>query len=480
MSGQSIAPDAATGKSLPRLAEALRESFRDGYTARDLRADAAAGIVVGIVALPLSMALAIACGVPPQYGLYTAMVGGGLIALCGGSRVNVSGPTAAFVVILAPIAVQFGLGGLLVASMMAGVILVLMGMARLGRLIEFVPHPVTTGFTSGIAVVIATLQLKDFLGLTVPHMPEQYLERVAALARALPTLHWPDLAIGLLTFGLLVAWPKFNGRIPAPLVALSAAGLLAWAAHSAAPQFEVATINDRFSYIVEGRELRGIPNAPPSFALPWNQPGPDGQPLGMSLDLLRSLGLPALAIAMLGAIESLLCAVVADGMTGYKHDPDAELVAQGIGNIVAPLFGGFAATAAIARTATGIRAGSRSPIAAMMHAVFVLLGMVMLAPLLGHLPMAALAALLVLVAWRMSEIRHFTHILHVAPRSDILILMTCFLLTVVFDMVVSVTAGVMLAALLFMKEMSELSQVALMTGKHPQLIESFRRTCACT
>ncbi len=407
---------------------------------------------------------------PPQHGLFTAIIAGSLIALLGGSRVSVSGPTAAFVVILAPITAKFGLSGLLIASVMAGMMLILMGVARLGKLIQFVPHPVTTGFTSGIAVVIATLQVRDLLGLSVPQMPGHFLERIYALAVALPTVRWSDLAIGLGTLSILLGWPRLDDRIPAPLVALTIAGVSAWSLHFAFPEFDVITINDRFSYSMDGVEMAGIPQIPPLPCWPWAQPGPDGQPVRISLELLRALAVPALAISVLGAIESLMCAVVADGMTGYKHDPDAELIAQGIGNIVAPFFGGIAATAAIARTATGIRAGSRSPVAAIVHAAFVLAAMLALAPLLGFLPMASLAALLMIVAWRMSEVGHFVRIVRVASRSDTVVLLTCFTLTVVFDMVVSVTVGVVLAALLFMRRMAELSYVRLVQGQHPQLI----------
>jgi SulP family sulfate permease len=382
--------------------------------------------------------------------------------------VQVSGPTAAFVVLLAPISAKFGLGGLVVASMMAGVILMLMGVIRLGGLIQFVPYPVTTGFTTGIAVVIATLQLKDFLGLTVAHMPELYLERVAALARALPTVQWDDLGVGVFTLALLLLWPRITRKVPAPLVALTvAAGIAALLTHWM-PGFEVATIRSRFHYEVGSQIFRGIPQLPPLPGLPWNLPGPDGRPLGLSLELLRSLAPSAFAIAMLGAIESLLSAVVADGMTGGSHDPDAELMAQGTGNLIAPFFGGIAATGALARTATNIRSGARSPLAAIFHALFVLLAVLALAPILGYLPMASLAALLLVVAWNMSEIKHFVHALRVAPKSDVLVLLTCFTLTVVFDMVVSVTVGVMLAALLFMRRMAEVSGVRLV-DQHPLL-----------
>jgi SulP family sulfate permease len=448
------------------LATALREALRHGYRIADLRADLMAGAVVGIVALPLSMALAIASGVPPQHGLYTAIVAGVVVALLGGSRVQVSGPTAAFVVILAPIAVRFGLGGLLVASLLAGILLIAMGVARMGQLIEFVPYPVTTGFTAGIAVVIGTLQLKDFLGLSVATMPEHYLDRLVALALALPTLRVPDLAVGVLTLALLLLWPRFTRRVPAPLVALTASAAAAYLLARLLPGFEVATIETRF---------HGIPRQPPLPVLPWDLPGADGRPLQLSFELVRALVPSAFAIAMLGAIESLLSAVVSDGMTRQKHDPDAELIAQGAGNIAAPFFGGIAATGAIARTATSVRSGARSPLAAVFHSLFVLAAVLLLAPLLGYLPMAALAALLLLVAWNMSESEHFVHLVRVAPRSDVAVLLVCFGLTIVFDMVVSVTAGIVLAALLFMKRMAEVTGVTLVGEGHPDLDEPLPR-----
>jgi SulP family sulfate permease len=434
-----------------------------------------AGAVVGVVALPLSMALAIASGVAPEHGLYTAIVGGGLIALLGGSRVQVSGPTAAFVVILAPIAARHGLGGLLVATLLAGVILVGMGLAGLGQFIEFVPHPVTTGFTAGIAVVLGTLQLKDLLGLSVGALPDTYAEKLALLVQALPTLRVPDVAIGLLTLALLVAWPRLDRRVPAPLVALAVAAAAAVALAHAFPGLEAATIASRFSHDEGGLQVPGIPRHAPLPLLPWNLPGAGGAPLELSLGLVRVLLPAAFAIAALGAIESLLSAVVADGMTGRKHHPNGELVAQGIGNIVAPFFGGIAATGAIARTATNVRSGARSPIAAATHALFVLGAVLVLAPALGYLPMASLAALLLLVAWNMSEARHFVHIVRVAPREDVLVLLLCFGLTVVFDMVVSVTAGVVLSSFLFMRRMAEVSGVRLVTEGHPSLREPLPR-----
>jgi SulP family sulfate permease len=440
---------------------ALRRALAQGYGAADLRADVLAGVTVGIVALPLAMALAIASGVPPQQGLYTAIVAGLAIALLGGSKVQVSGPTAAFVVVLAPIAARHGLGGLAIATLLAGLLLVAMGFARFGRFVEFVPYPVTTGFTAGIAVVLAVLQLKDLLGLVPGALPPHFLDRAVVLARALPGARWEEAAVGLATLGVLVAWPRWSRRIPAPLVALAAGAALGAALARFVPGGEIATIASRFTYLVDGVERAGIPQLPPLALLPWTLPGGDGAPLGLSLALVRELLPSAFAIAMLGAIESLLSAVVADGMTGKKHDPDAELVAQGVGNVLAPFFGGFAATGAIARTATNVRAGARSPVAAMIHALFVLAAILAHAPLLRRLPMAALAALLLQVAWRMGEARHVARMLRVAPRSDILVLLSCFGLTVCFDMVVAVTVGIVFAALLFMKRMAEVSRAEL-------------------
>ncbi len=449
-----------------RFGTALRAALRHGYSARDLRSDLLAGMVVGIVALPLSMALAVASGVAPQYGLYTAIVAGAVVAALGGSMVQVCGPTAAFVVLLAPISARYGLGGLILAGLMAGVLLVILGAARLGSMIQFVPYPVTTGFTAGIAVVIATLQLKDFFGLTVRAMPQHYLGKVEALASAFPSFRWPDLTVGLFTLALLSVWPRITRKVPGPLIALGLGAVLAALLSRWVPGFEVATILSRFK--------DGIPQLPPQLVLPWHLPGPDGKPLGLSFALVRELIPSAFAIALLGAIESLLSAVVADGMTGGSHDPDAELVALGVGNIVVPFFGGIAATGALARTATNIRSGARSPLASIFHATFVLLAVLLLAPVLNYLPMASLAALLLIVAWNMSEAKHFVHAMRVAPRSDVVVLLTCFGLTVVFDMVVSVAVGVLLAALLFMRRMAEVSQVRLV-DRHPIAKEEMPR-----
>ena len=440
------------------FATALRESLAQGYGRAGLRADLLAGVTVGIVALPLAMALAIASGVPPQHGLYTVIVAGAVIALAGGSRVNVSGPTAAFVVVLLPITQQFGLGGLLLATAMAGAILLVMGLGRLGRFIELVPYPVTIGFTAGIGVVIATLQLKDFLGLEVAPAQGHFFAQVGALARALPSASGADALIGVLTLGVLLLWPRWVKRVPGHLAALLVGSIAAVLATHWLPGFEVATIGSRFHYSLDGVTGSGIPPLLPHFDWPWRFTGADGAPLALDFETLRALLGPAFAIAMLGAIESLLCAVVADGMAGTRHDSNGELIGQGLGNLIAPFFGGIPATAAIARTATGVRAGAVSPIAAVVHAGVVLAAMVSLAGLLGYIPMAALAALLLVVAWNMSEARHFVRVVRTAPRHDILVLLTCFSLTVALDMVVAVIAGIGLAVTLFLKRTIDLTE----------------------
>jgi SulP family sulfate permease len=441
---------------------ALRAVLREGYAWRDLRADLLAGVTVGIVALPLAMALAIAVGVPPQHGLYTSIIAGALVALLGGSRTQVTGPTAAFIVVLVPIFTKFGLAGLLLAGIMGGLILIVLGVSRLGRFIEFMPHPVTTGFTAGIAVVIATLQLKDVLGVRLAQAPGDVIGRFRAMWEARATLSLAELAVAGLTLALLIVLPRLTRRVPAPLVALPVAAVAAALLSRAFPGHPLATIANRFSAILPGGHLvSGVPPLPPLPLLPWHAAGPGGAPFVLSLGTLRELLSAGFAVAMLGGIESLLSAVIADGMTGTRHDPDAELLALGIANVVTPFFGGIPATGAIARTATNIRSGARSPVAAFVHALTVLAAVLVLAPLIGHLPMAGLAALLLVVAWNMSEAKHFVHILRVAPRADALVLVTCFALTVLFDMVVAVSVGVVLAALLFMRRMAELTEVKL-------------------
>ncbi|MFI5306368.1 MAG: C4-dicarboxylic acid transporter DauA [Polyangiales bacterium] len=450
-------------------AAALRAVLREGYSAADLKADLLAGVVVGIVALPLAMALAIGVGVAPQSGLYTAIIAGFVVAALGGSRTQVSGPTAAFIVILAPIHTKFGMAGLLISGLMGGAILIAMGMFRLGRMIQFIPHPVTTGFTAGIATVIATLQLKDLFGLTLASNPEHYIERVAMMFEARGTASVWEPLIGFATLGILVFFPRLTRRVPAPLVALPAAALISLALARLVPGFQVATIASRFHTTVDGHVLHGIPQLPPLPLIPWLTAGPNGKPFVLSFSGFQALVSGAFAVAMLGAIESLLSAVVADGMARTKHDPDSELISLGIGNLIVPFFGGIPATGAIARTATNIKAGARSPIAAMTHAVTVLAAVLALAPLLGYLPMASLAALLLLVAWNMSEVKHFVHIARVAPKSDVAVLLTCFGLTVTFDMVIGVSVGMVLAAFLFMRRMAEVTQARLAPANHPDV-----------
>lgn len=440
---------------------AIRESFHTTRSLESLRTNILAGLTVGVIALPLSMALAIASGVPPQHGLYTAIVAGIVIALTGGSRVNVSGPTAAFVVILVPVTQQYGLGGLVVSGLLAGIILVGMGMARLGTLIQVVPYPIVIGFTAGIGVVIATLQIKDLFGLSTGPMEGHYLENLLALLKSLPTARGEEMFIGILTIATLVGWARLRTRIPAHLIALLIGAVVAWFAGSLNADFHVATIGSRFHYDLDGITGSGIPSLLPQFVWPWELPDRNGNPIGISFELVKTLMGSAFAIAMLGALESLLCATVADGMMGTRHNPNDELIGQGIGNIITPFFGGIPATAAIARTATNVRAGGTTPLSSVVHALFILLAILVLAPLLAWIPMASMAALLILVAWNMSEARHFTRIVRVAPRDDVVTLLICFGLTVLFNMEIAVAVGMGLAAVLFIRRSIELTGARL-------------------
>lgn len=442
------------------LGVALRSSLAHGYDLLSFRADVLAGTVVGIVALPLSMALAIATGVPPQHGLYTAIIAGGFVALLGGSRFQVTGTTATYIVILAPIAAKYGLSGLLTTGLLAGLLLMGMGFARLGRFIQFIPHPVTTGFTAGIATIIACLQIKDALGLNVSKLPVDFFGQVSTYWEARATISWIEVAVTLSTFALLLYVPKVFKKIPSPLVAIGFVAIVAALARHFFPEIEVATLGSRFQTTIGGKVFSGIPAFAPRPMLPWGE-------TGLSIALIRELFPSAFAIAMLGAIETLLSAVIADGMTGEKHEPNAELVALGAGNVVVPFFGGIAASGVLARTATNVRSGARTPFAAVAHSAVVLSAILLFAPLIAYVPMASLAALLVVVAWNMSEVRHFRHILQVAPRGDVVILLACYLLTVVFDMVVSVTAGVVLAAVLFMRRMAELTAIEVHSPGQP-------------
>ena len=448
-----------------RIGHALREACfgSERYTLSRFQRDVLAGATVGIIAIPLAMALAIASGVAPQYGLYTAIIGGFVIALTGGSRFSISGPTAAFVVILYPIAQSYGLAGLLLATILAGLILVAMAYARLGRFIEYIPESVTLGFTGGIAIVIATLQLQDFFGLSLQEMPEHYADKVWLLLMSIGGLDAASVFVALVTLGILLYWPKLRTAIPPHLPAVVIASVVG--VFLANMGYAVDTIGSRFTYFMpDGSTGMGIPPYLPDFAWPWQQPGPGGQPFEFTWSLVVSLLPSAFAIAMLGAIESLLCAVVLDGMTGKRHSANSELLGQGLGNIIAPFFGGITATAAIARSAANLKAGAESPVAAMIHALVVLLGLVALAPLLAYLPMPAMAALLIVVAWNMSEAPKSVHLVRHAPGRDIAVFVTCLLLTVFFDMVIAITAGVLLACILFVNEMASMTRVTDITG----------------
>lgn len=454
------------------VSSGLISAFKANYGVTEFRQDVMAGLTVGIVAVPLAMALSIATGVPPQHGLYTAIIAGALIALTGGSRFNISGPTAAFVVILFPIVQQHGLGGLLIATMMAGLILIALGISRMGVLIQYVPHPVVLGFTAGIAVVIAVLQIPDFLGLDVGKLSQHFVENIGKIISALPSLNPAELAIGMFTLTILLLWPRLKTPVPAPLIGLFAGAAATYAVNHwlnvSVP--EVETIASRFIWEAQGQSGSGIPPVLPQLIAPWHLPGANGEPLNIDFGLIQALIGPAFAIAMLGAIESLLCAVIADGMTHTKHDPNAELIGQGLGNVIVPFFGGITATAALARTATNIRSGARSPIAAIVHSMVVLLAVVGLAGVLGLVPMASLAALLFIVAWNMSEARLFVHTLKSAPPGDVAILVICFLLTVIFDMVIAVAVGMALAAALFIRQMASLTNThQINPDTHPDL-----------
>ncbi len=448
-----------------RIGHALREAcFADEpYSVARLRGDVLAGISVGIIAIPLAMALAIASGVAPQYGLYTAIIAGFVVALTGGSRLSISGPTAAFVVILHPIAHVYGLAGLLLATVMGGVILIAMAYARLGRFIEYIPQSVTLGFTGGIAIVLVTLQLKDFFGLQIAEMPEQYVDKVWILAKSIGQFDATSLLVAVVTLAIMVYWPKLKTPIPQHLPAVIIASLLGIAlAHSG---YDVDTIGSRFSYLLpDGTRGAGIPPYLPEFVWPWLQPGPSDQSSQISWSTITALLPSAFAIAILGAIESLLCAVVLDGMSGKRHSANSELLGQGLGNIIAPFFGGITATAAIARSAANLKAGAQSPVAAMIHSLVVLLALVSFAPILAYLPMPAMAALLIVVAWNMSEAPKSLHLVKRAPVRDIIVLATCLSLTVFFDMVIAITVGVLLACILFVSEMAAMTKITDITN----------------
>ncbi|QLB13510.1 SulP family sulfate permease [Bisgaardia hudsonensis] len=436
---------------------ALKDSFRVGYSTQHLVKDIIAGLTVGIIAIPLSMALAIASGVPPQHGLYTAIVAGIVIALTGGSRFNISGPTAAFVVILYPVTQQFGLSGLLMATLLSGVLLVLMALFRLGRLIEYIPLPVTLGFTSGIGIVIATLQVKDFLGLNIPEMPAHYLGKIHTILTALPTINWADTIVGIATLLLLTQWHRLRLSIPGHLPAVILGTLLALIFNHF--NIDVATIGSSFTYTLsDGSTGFGIPNELPTFMLPWNIPNTEGQLIQWNFQVLQDLLPAAFSMAVLGAIESLLCAVVLDNMTNTKHHSNNELLAQGLGNIVSPFLGGITATAAIARSAANVKSGAVSPLSSVIHALLVLFALLFFAKALSYLPLSSMAALLLVVAWNMANVSQIIQLIRRSGKNEIAVLLTCLILTVLFDMVIAITVGVLLASLLFIRTIAEMTK----------------------
>lgn len=399
--------------------------------------DVIAGVMVGIVALPLAIAFAIASGVSPDKGLITAVIGGFLVSFLGGSRVQIGGPTGAFIVILYGIIQQYGVNGLLIATFMAGLILILMGIAQFGSLIKFIPYPVIVGFTSGIAVIIFSSQVKDFLGLSMDKVPAEFLDKWIAYGTNLVTLDPASLAIGVLALLIILFWPKVTRKVPGSLIALIATTLLA--------QFfelRVDTIGSRFG---------DIPSTIPTPSLPH-----------FDIATIRNLIMPATTIALLGAIEALLSAVVADGMIGGRHKSNVELIAQGIANLATPLFGGIPVTGAIARTATNVKNGGRTPIAGIVHALTLLLIMLLFGQWAKLIPMPTLAAILIVVSWNMSEIHVFRQLLK-SPRSDVMVLLTTFSLTVIFDLTLAIEIGMLLAVILFMKKMAELSNVGIIT-----------------
>ena len=428
-----------------------------------------AGLTVGIIALPLSMALAIATGVPPQLGLYTAIIAGFFAAIFGSSKVNISGPTAAFIVILIPIVHDFGVSGLLICGLLSGFILVIAGFLKLGTLIEIVPYPVTVGFTSGIAVVIATYQIKDFFGLSIENFEGHYLDKIFLIFSNFNTFKPAELIVGATTLFILIFWQKTKSKIPSALIALGFITVVVYIANIYFPQLNISTIYSTFDYKIGNLEGQGIPPIPLHFELPWSYLNVDQ----INFDLFYKLLPHSIAIAILGALESLLCAVISDGMTGHKTDPNKELIGQGITNIIVPFFGGIPATAAIARTVVNVKAGATSKISSVIHSLFILASISFLATYLSFLPMAALSALLLMVAWNMSEIKHFINIVKVAPGNDILILLTCFFLTVLIDMQVAVAIGMGLASILFIKKTIDLHSIELTNNRtniiHPDI-----------
>lgn len=412
---------------IPKTVTCLRE----GYSLKKFLRDLSAGTTVGIIAIPLAMAFAIASGVPPERGLYTAVIAGFLISLLGGSRVQIGGPTGAFVVIIYSVVERQGYDGLVLATLMAGVLLAILGVIGLGSLIRYIPFPVITGFTTGIAVTIFALQIKDFFGLNIAALPVNFTGKVSSY---IDNFHSWDPTTTLLAAGSLagiIVLRRLKPTWPGGVIVIALAGLLVWICN-----LQVETIGTRFGHIPSSLPVPGLPT------LPW--------------DRFQDLIPDALTIALLAGIESLLSAIIADGMIGGIHKPNCELLAQGIANIGSVFFGGIPATGAIARTAANVKNGGRTPVAGMVHAIVLLIFILLCTPLVEKIPLAALAALLIMVAWTMSEVHHFIHLFK-APMTDVIVLMSVFALTVLVDITVAVEVGMILAALLFMKSMSEMS-----------------------
>jgi SulP family sulfate permease len=417
----------------PKLFTVLRE----GYSVRQLPQDLMAGLIVGVVALPLAIAFAIASGVKPEQGLFTAIVAGLLISVFSGSRVQIGGPTGAFIVIIYGIVEKYGYDGLATATLLAGGLLIVMGLARLGTVIKFIPFPVTVGFTAGIALIILVGQIRDFFGLQMDKVPAEFPEKVAAFAEHIGSINPWAAVIAVASVLIILGWPHLTHRIPGSLVAI-----IATTAAVQLLNLPVETIGSRFG---------AVPNTLPAPHLP-----------NISWELCRQMFSPALTIALLAGIESLLSAVVADGMTERRHRSNMELIAQGVANLATPIFGGIPATGAIARTATNIKNGGRTPIAGIVHAVTLLLIMLFFGKWAALIPMATLAGILAIVAWNMSETHLFIKMFR-GPKSDILVLVSTFLLTVLVDLTVAIQVGVVLAALLFMRRMAEVTQVGYVT-----------------
>ena len=413
---------------VPKLFDCLKD-----YSKEQLIKDIISGIIVAIIALPLSIALALASGVGPEQGIYTAIMAGFVISFLGGSNVQVAGPTAAFATIVAGIVAENGMDGLVVATIMAGIIRVVMGFLKFGNLIRFRPYTITTGFTFGIAVTILIGQIKDFLGLTFQTSPVETMEKVEAIADSIGTFNWQALVVGLVALAILIIMPRFTEKIPASLIAIVVTIIMVKCIG-----MDVKTIGDLYT----------ISNKLPGLTVPH-----------VNLTMIKQLFPDALTIAVLAGIESLLSCVVADGMVGTRHKPNMELVAQGAGNLASALFGGIPATGAIARTAANIKNGGRTPIAGMVHSVTLLLILVVLMPYAAWIPMPAIAAILFMVAYNMSGWREFVSLCKSSPKSDILVLVTTFVLTVVFDLVVAIEVGIVMAAMLFLMRMSNVTEV---------------------